>query len=400
MKTRLLLACLFTSTLVRAEDPPPAAPAESLSKLEGIGVERFGKRAAEVMAQYVPAVATARLSTVRVFIKGNEKQLAMATVVSASGYLISKASELEKSPDLEVLFTKSPVFPQGLRLGAKIVDTYRPFDLALLKVEATGLNPATFPDLPPPVPGTFLAAVGIEETPITTGVVSVNIRNLDDSNKGFLGVRLESTEQGLSIRQVTEKSAAADAGLKENDIVLQVNGRIVATVEEFIRTVSSFKPTERIQLHIKRAEEIKDVEAVLRRRGEFPGAVQNFEDPRSAMSGALSDHRTGFPAAMQHDLFLKPSDCGGPLTDLDGRIVGVNIAHSGRIESLAIPSSAVAMLLKSVDQGKFFHPEIDELQKAKTNLEGEVQRLDEMEARIKKQLDDISGKLQSLMGGK
>jgi serine protease Do len=114
------------------------------------------------------------------------------------------------------------------------------------------------------------------------------------------------------------------------------------------------------------------------------------------MSGALSEHRTGFPAALQHDLFLKPSECGGPLADLDGQIVGINIAHSGRIESLAIPGPTVALLLKSIDKGRFFHPELDDLQKAKTNLEGEVQRLAEMESRIRKQLEDVAKKLDSL----
>lgn len=386
----ILLFAVGTSAL--AED----AYVGGLSKLEGVGVEKYGKRAPEILAQYTPTVASAHLSTAKVLAKGSDKQLALATVVSASGYLITKASEVEKNLDVELLFAKSPVFPQGLRLGTKIVDTYRPFDLALLKVEASGLNPAQFTDTPAPSPGTFLAAAGIEDVPIAFGVTSVATRNLDDANKGFLGVLLQPTEQGLSIRQVTAKSAAADAGLKENDIVLKINGNLVATVEEFIRTVSSYKPSDRIQLNIKRADEIKNVDAVLRRRGEFPGALQRFEDPRSAMSGALSDHRTGFPAALQHDLILKPSECGGPLTDLDGHVVGINIAHSGRIESLAIPTATVAMLLKTIDQGKFYHPELEDLQKAKANLESEVRRLDELEARIKQQLDEVGKKLESL----
>lgn len=396
MKTTALLL-LATIAFAGAESPMPEPPA-STPEIAPIGVEKFGKRAPEVLAQYAPTVATARLSTVKVFNKSNSKQLAMATVVSASGYLVSKASELENA-ELEVLFAKSNVCPQGLRLSAKVVDTCRAFDLALLKVEASGLNPATFEmDCPSPVPGTFLTAADTEEIPLAFGVASVNTRNLDESNKGFLGVMLKSTEDGLKIGMVTEKSAASDAGLKVNDIVLKVNGRVVATVDEFIHTVSSCKPTERVQLQIKRADELKDVDAILRARGEFPQAMQRFEDPRNSMSGALSNHRTGFPAALQHDLFLKPSECGGPLTDLHGHIVGINIAHSGRTESLAVPSASIAILLKTVDQGKFFHPEVEELQKAKANLEGEMKRLDEMEARLKSQVEEIAKKLQTLVG--
>ncbi len=36
---------------------------------------------------------------------------------------------------------------------------------------------------------------------------------------------------------------------------------------------------------------------------------------------------------------LKPTDCGGPLVDLEGRVVGFNIARSGRTESYAVPAN-------------------------------------------------------------
>ena len=380
--------------------PEKPAPAEPAIRLEDVGVDKYGKRAPEMLKMYSPTVTEARLSTAQVFARGGSKQLAMATVVSSKGYLISKASELEKNPDLEVTFAKSTMFPNGLKMGAKLLDTYRPYDLALLKVDASGLKPAKFSTAAAPIPGTFLSAVGLDETPIAYGVASVNTRNLDDANKGFLGVLLKATENGLSIERVTKNSAAADAGLKEQDIVLKINGSMVASVEEFIRTVGSFKPTEKIQIHIKRAMEEKDISAVLRRRGEFPDALRRFEDPRNMISGALSETRTGFPAAFQHDLFLRPFECGSPLTNLDGEIVGINIAKSGRIESLAIPGATVAMLMKNADEGKFYHPELDELKKSKTNLEEEVKRLDEMEGRLKKELEEIGKKLETITGKK
>lgn len=408
----LLISFFAVSTFaIAAEEPKPAAPeakpneakqaAEGfLSQLGEIGVEKFGKKASEILALYAPTIQNARLSTAQVFAKDGTKQLALATVVSEKGYLISKASELEKTPNLELVFAKSDVFPKGLRMGGKILDTYRPYDLALIKVDASGLKPAVFETSEAPAPGTFLAAAGIDELPITHGVASVNTRNLDDANKGFLGVMLQSTEQGLSIERVTKNSAAYDAGLKEKDIVLKVNGSVVASVEEFIRTIGSIKPSEKVQIHIKRAEEEKDISAVLRRRGEFPDALRRFEDPRNMISGALSTRRTGFPAALQHDLYLRPFECGGPLTNLDGKIVGINIAKSGRIESLAIPGATVAMLLKNVDEGKFYHPELDELQKAKSNIEEEVKRIEEMGGRLKKELDEIAKKLEEITGKK
>ncbi|MDA1221730.1 MAG: hypothetical protein O3B85_06885, partial [Planctomycetota bacterium] len=57
--------------------------------------------------------------------------------------------------------------------------------------------------------------------------------------------------------------------------------------------------------------------------------------------GPLSGIRAGFGLVLQHDTILRPESCGGPLLDVDGRAVGVNIARAGRIETLAIPASVV-----------------------------------------------------------
>jgi serine protease Do len=211
-------------------------------------------------------------------------------------------------------------------------------------------------------------------------------------------VGLIPTDKGLSIFRITERSAAFDAGLAVNDVVLKVNGSGISSVEEFIRTVSGYKPSDKISIRIRRGEEEKDVDAVLRRRGEFPEAIRTFEDPRNSISGALSAQRSGFPAALQHDLFLKPSQCGGPLTNLDGEVVGVNIAHSGRTESLALNGATLVTVLQTVDQGKFYHPELDELTKAKANLEAEVKRVGELEARLKKEIDELGKKLEAITG--
>ena len=63
------------------------------------------------------------------------------------------------------------------------------------------------------------------------------------------------------------------------------------------------------------------------------------------LGGRLSVRRFGFPLALQHDTVLRPVDCGGPVVDLDGRVVGFNIARAGRTESYLIPTGAVHAIL-------------------------------------------------------
>jgi len=55
------------------------------------------------------------------------------------------------------------------------------------------------------------------------------------------------------------------------------------------------------------------------------------------MSGAFSERRSGFPRILQHDILGARSIVGGPLLDLDGRCLGMNIARANRSESFAIP---------------------------------------------------------------
>ena len=66
--------------------------------------------------------------------------------------------------------------------------------------------------------------------------------------------------------------------------------------------------------------------------------------------------RTGFPAIIQHDMVLKPIDCGGPLVDLDGNVLGINIARAGRVESWALPPDIVKPIIKDMKEGKLPPP--------------------------------------------
>ena len=69
---------------------------------------------------------------------------------------------------------------------------------------------------------------------------------------------------------------------------------------------------------------------------------------RERLEGDRSDLRGGFPSAMQHDVVLSPSECGGPLFDLEGRAVGLNIARAGRVASYAVPGDRIDVLVASL----------------------------------------------------
>jgi serine protease Do len=49
---------------------------------------------------------------------------------------------------------------------------------------------------------------------------------------------------------------------------------------------------------------------------------------------------------------IRPSDCGGPLVDLDGKVLGINIARAGRVETWALPGDVIQPILKDLKAGK------------------------------------------------
>jgi S1-C subfamily serine protease len=67
--------------------------------------------------------------------------------------------------------------------------------------------------------------------------------------------------------------------------------------------------------------------------------------------GAIPSRRAdGFPVVFQHDAPLFPEQCGGPIVDLDGAVIGMNIARNGRAASYAIPSNHLQTLIENFKQ--------------------------------------------------
>ena len=72
----------------------------------------------------------------------------------------------------------------------------------------------------------------------------------------------------------------------------------------------------------------------------------------NGMGSALSKLKNGFAPVIQHDTVLQSSECGGPLVDLSGKVVGINIARAGRVESYAVPADQVRAMLADLESGK------------------------------------------------
>ena len=60
---------------------------------------------------------------------------------------------------------------------------------------------------------------------------------------------------------------------------------------------------------------------------------------------------------------MKPNQCGGPLVNLDGEVVGINISRVGRMETLALTGKVVRSMLEDLRSGKLARKTKDEPEK-------------------------------------
>jgi serine protease Do len=294
-------------------------------------------------------VATPSECTVR--IRCDDKDVALGVVVGSDGWILTKAFDLKGKLTCRLKDDEEH--------EARIVGVHPVHDLAMLKIDASNLAPANFKPSRRVAVGTWVASVGLGEDPVAVGVVSVPTRDVlnkglpiaasEFSKIGYLGVALEPANgKGIRVLQVMPKSAAAKAGLQVQDVITSVSGNTVNDPEQFQMQLAKRRPGDAITLHILRGEEEHDLEAMLQSRppGDNRGELQNN------MGSQLSARRSGYPTILTHDSVVKPADCGGPLVDLDGNVIGINISRAGRTESWAIPTEVIQPLLADLKSGK------------------------------------------------
>ena len=66
-----------------------------------------------------------------------------------------------------------------------------------------------------------------------------------------------------------------------------------------------------------------------------------FRFRMTQLNGPMSRRRDGFESAFQHDSVIHPRNCGGPVLDLSGKVVGMNIARANRTATYALPTQVL-----------------------------------------------------------
>lgn len=95
---------------------------------------------------------------------------------------------------------------------------------------------------------------------------NMTLFNEAGSNKAFLGVTTEKSDDGAEITDVTDESAAEKAGLKEGDVITKINDTKVEGPEDLTKTIGKFKPEDKVTVTIKRDKKEQKISATLTKR--------------------------------------------------------------------------------------------------------------------------------------
>ncbi|HEV7282039.1 MAG TPA: trypsin-like peptidase domain-containing protein [Pirellulaceae bacterium] len=299
---------------------------------------RYQKNNDAIRDVFKASMQQARKATAAIV--SDDDLLSLGAIVDSEGLIVTKASELKG--DLVIRLYDGAEYP------ARVVATDAASDIAMLKIEASDLPTVEWADQVPEV-GSWLATASVEDRPLALGVVSVAPRDVPAPN-AVIGVYLGDDPAGVRINRVLADSGAWEAGILVNDVVQAVNGESVKNREELMSRVKQHRAGDRILLKIKRGDESILLGAVLKYASQVdPDDRKEFQN---SLGGRLSERRGGFSGVLQHDTVLQPQYCGGPIVDLDGKVVGINICRAGRVESYALTSVAVKDLLTAMKAGE------------------------------------------------
>ena len=267
----------------------------------------------------------------------DEVQVIQGMILKSDGLVVSKNTCVGDEPQLKL--------KDGTLVPAIVVSRDLSNDLVLLRSSQTFAGGVDLTKVSTDDHAGTLGAILISPNPEGEGCFSILasgfFRAPKDAGRGYLGVELNASEDGVTLGRIMPDSAAMKAGLKEGDIIKSVDGVEVKSVRDMQGYLRGTIPSDKVKVVIMRGEEERTETVKL---GEV---ITNPPHVADAFDGGRSTRRDGFQSIMIHDGTLFPHECGGPLFDCDGKLIGINIARYSRTQCYAIPSGIVKSFVDS-----------------------------------------------------
>lgn len=336
-RTALLAKCVPFVALLLAGGVFSASSQDWFNS-PGLAKARY-RNGEETLRAFEPVSAMTRHSIVKFNVNG--ETVALGAVVDTNGLVLTKASELKPGKLTCWLATEEEV-------GAEVLSTDDEEDVALVRVHAEGLKPLRWASEPVSL-GEWAITPGIAETPHAVGIVSALPRKIRPQ-RALMGVRFEFDSPSPRIAEILRGMGAERAGFKKGDVIIALNEIAVTNRAQVVDMVSDQRAGQTLKLRVQRGDKQIEAEVELM----VPKFVGNNESseaerPSAQLSGELSRRAAGFESAIEHDTVLPPWLCGGPLVNLEGQAIGLNIARASRVTTYALSAELVKRILVSLE---------------------------------------------------
>lgn len=320
--------CVYTTILFALGQEAEVMAADYSEPVIGLK-KPFHRDGEATLAPFAALAGELRSSIVKIDVNG--VSVGLGLVVDTDGTTATKASQLK--PGKLTCWLAG-----GREVEAEFLIADSKNDVALIRVKTTGLKPIRWAS-EKPSPGQWAVSAGIEESPQTIGVISAGPRRIFPP-RAFAGVELDPGEAPVRIARVMAGLGAERAGLVSGDVLVAVQGVAIKDRADLTAKLRPFQEGQRVRIKYRRGEAVNEVVVEMMMPSEVrngPGGTR--QDRMNRFGSDLSERAEGFDSVLQHDSVLQAWQCGGPLVNLDGKAIGMNIARAGRVASYALPAS-------------------------------------------------------------
>jgi S1-C subfamily serine protease len=254
------------------------------------------------------------------------KEISYGLVVSKNGHILTKASEIDGIEAVKLRVDKTSFD------DVKVLAVDEKWDVALLKVEAYDLMPAPFADNSDLPQGSWVVVNGATSRTkrrVLAGIISASPREIPPAGGAALGIALADAKDKLEVKE---------------DEILEMDGQRVRKLEDLAELMNGKKVGDELKVKVRRKG--KEVELVVKLTAKAELFLQ--PDRNDQMSGVFSIRRSGFPRVIQHDVIANRYTMGGPVLDIRGQVIGMNIARANRCETFAVPVEELRELVKGM----------------------------------------------------
>ena len=212
-------------------------------------------------------------------------------IISEDGYIVTNNHVVDGAEKLEITLNDNRKF------NARVIGTDPNTDIALLKISATKLTPIVFGNSDNVKVGEWVLAVGNPfglNSTVTAGIVSAKARGINYSGHSFaipssvvkkiitdikqygtvqravLGIQftelsaenakendITATTEGVYVNKVNDRSAAKEAGLREGDVIVELNGATIKNGAQMLEEMSKLRPGDKATIKYYRDNSLK-----------------------------------------------------------------------------------------------------------------------------------------------